>query len=116
MKSVLLILAAAVMALPLSAQVAKRGGRDSIGNGRPVDCLFDTPPRQRCTFYPRNGDGSFVLERGDGRLFYATRTGPDTMRFSISNRRASVDAGGFTRSRDDRACWVRRPDRRICAW
>ena len=117
MRSPLLMLACTVAAVPATAQdLAKRGGGDTIGNGRPVACLFHTPPRERCTFYPRNGNGSFVLKRGNGRLYYATRTGPDTMRFSVSDGRDSVDVGGYARSRDDRACWVRRPDRRICAW
>lgn len=115
MKPALLVLACVAIALPAAAQLAKRGSGDTIGSGRAVDCLIDAPPRQRCTFYPRNGDGSFVLKRADGRLFYATRAGPDAMRFSLSDRRRSIDLGGFVRSRDDRACWVRR-DRRICAW
>lgn len=115
MKAAPLILACTALALPAGAQVGKRGSSDTIGNGRLVACLFDAPPRQRCTFYPRNGDGSFVLERADGRLFYATRAGRDAMRFRIGSERSSADAGLFTRSRDDRACWVRR-DRRICAW
>ena len=96
----------------------RHGGRDTIGAGRPVACVIDAPPRRQCTFYPRNRDGSFVLEsRADGgRLYYATRTGANTMRFELSEGgRASVDLGVFARSRDDRACWVRR-DRRICAW
>ena len=117
MKSALLVLACAVYALPGAAQVAKLGGRDTIGNGRAVDCLIDTPPRQRCTFYPRNADGSFVLESraNGGRLYYATRAAADAMRFEVSDGARSTSLGTFTRSRDDRACWVRR-DRRICAW
>lgn len=114
-KSALLVLSFVLSVLPAHAQLAKRGARDTIGQGRPVDCLFDAPPRQRCTFYPRNGDGSFVLERADGRLVYLTRTGAQAMRVSVSNGRSSADVGTFTRSRDDRACWVRQ-DRRICAW
>ena len=115
MKECSLILACAALASSAGAQLAKRAGHDTIGNARPVSCLFDAPPRQRCTFYPRNGDGSFVLERADGRLFYATSAGADAMRFRIGSERLSADAGLFTRSRDDRACWVRRRHR-ICAW
>ena len=108
-----------LIAVALTGGVASAQHRrgDTIGDGRPVDCLFDAPPRVRCTFYPRNGDGSFVLEHraGGGRLYYATRVGPNAMRFEVSDGRRSTDIGVFARSRDDRACWVRR-DRRICAW
>lgn len=104
------------LAIALTPSVTgARHRRDTIGDGRPVDCLIDTPPRQRCTFYPRNGDGSFVIQTRGGRDYYATRTGRDTMRFEVSDGSRSVDIGAFTRSRDDRACWVRR-DRRLCAW
>ena len=116
----LVIVCAALAAGAASGQsgLAKRGGRDTIGNGRPVDCLIDTSPRARCTFYPRNANGSFALEsraRG-GHLFYATRIGTDSMRFEDwDGGSTTINLGIFTRSRDDRACWVRR-DHRICAW
>ncbi|WP_425230477.1 hypothetical protein [Sphingomonas sp.] len=87
----------------------------TMGRGRPASCLVDTPPRERCTFYPRNGDGSFAIQTSIGR-YYANRAGPDAIQVDFDNGARMVDQGVFTRSRDDRACWVRRPDRRICAW
>lgn len=89
--------------------------RDTIGRGRPATCLVDDPTRARCTFSPRNGDGSFMIDTAAGRYLF-DHVGPDRMSVDYDNGARFVRQGEFVRSRDDRACWVRRPDRRICAW
>lgn len=108
------LVAGVALVSPASAQRRDADG-GTIGKGKPARCLIDDPTRERCTFYPRNGDGSFAISTSLGR-YYATRLGPNVMQFDYDNGARMVDQGRFVRSKDDPACWVQRPDRRICAW
>lgn len=84
--------------------------------GKAATCLIDDPEKTACTFIPRNGDGSFSIITQYG-TYNATKVGQDTMDFAFDNGARAVEQGLFTRSRDDRACWIQKEDsRRICVW
>ena len=112
------ILAGLLLAQVLSAaghaqQRDRNGG--TIARGKPAVCLVDQPERERCVFFPRDGDGSFAIRTSAGS-YYANRIGPNRMSIGYDNGAGMVPQGVFVRSKDDRGCWVQKPDRQICAW
>jgi hypothetical protein len=107
------VFAIAVVATVASATVP--ADAQTRARGKAATCLVDDPEKVPCTFIPKNGDGSFSIITKWG-TFHATKVGPDTMDFLFENGR-EVEQGLFTRSRDDRACWIQKEDaRRICVW
>lgn len=132
MKWILVLAAASALTAPAAAQVKDSHGNPlhvgqpakgsisdynggTIGRGRSAECVVDDEPRTVCTFFPRNGNGSFAIDV-DGRVYYADllRTGQITVDYDNGAR--MVPQGRFVRSKRNRACWVQGTTRRICVY
>lgn len=112
----ILTAALATLSLPAGAQVKDGDGNElhlgrplkpiadynggTISKGRAAQCVLDGGPRKVCTFYPRNGDGSFAIDV-DGRAFYADKTSPERVVVDYDNGARMVPQGAFTRSKRD---------------
>lgn len=121
----------AALSLPAGAQVKDGNGNElhvgrplkpladynggTISKGRAAQCVLDSDPRKVCTFYPRNGDGSFAIDV-DGRAYYADKTSPTRVVVDYDNGARMVPQGAFTRSKRDPACWVQGSSRKICVY
>lgn len=127
----LLALSLTALALPAGAQVKDSHGNEltvgrplkpvadynggTISKGRAAQCRIDDGARRVCTFYPRNGDGSFAIDV-DGLAYYADKTSPSQVVVDYDNGARLVSQGLFTRSKRDPACWVQGTSRRICVY
>ena len=105
---VLMIVAASTLTLVGSPSHSKTAA------GKAAICQSDGP-KAHCTFIPRNGDGSFTIVTSDGSYDF-DKAGQDSMSVSFNNGARMVDQGIYTRSRDDRACWVQKGEGRFCVW
>nr|WP_314469132.1 hypothetical protein [uncultured Novosphingobium sp.] len=122
---------AAALSAPAGAQVKDSHGNElhvgsplkpvadydggTVSKGRPAQCVLDGDPRKVCTFYPRNGDGSFAIDV-EGRAYYADKTAPNRITVDYDNGARMVPQGAFTRSPRDPACWVQGASRKICVY
>lgn len=87
----------------------------TIRAGRPAKCVLDSDAPKVCTFYPRNGDGSFAIDV-EGMAYYADKVSPGEIIVDYDNGARLVPQGRFTRSKRDPACWVQGSDRKICVY
>ena len=125
-----LVCSAAFVASVVSAQVKDGAGNDlrvgqpskpakdfdggTISTGRAAKCILDTDAPKVCTFYARNGDGSFAIDV-DGLAYYADKVSPNSVVVDYDNGARMVLQGSFTRSTRDPACWVQ-GSRKICVY
>jgi len=99
--------------LPVKPMADFDGGR--IGTGHPAKCVLDAEAPAVCTFYPRNGNGSFAIDLA-GRAYYADKSSAAEITVDYDNGARMVPLGKFTRSRRDPACWLKGAERRICIY
>lgn len=96
-----------------------------IGTGRRAKCIIDDDYGPiDCAFYPRNGDGSFVIQTTSG-VHWATKISPSKIDVwaigKHSGRIRKLHMGVYERSRKEPACWYL-PDstpsmpQRICVY
>jgi hypothetical protein len=99
--------------LPTQPTADFNGGR--ISRGRPARCVLNTDAPRVCTFYPRNGDGSFAIDV-DGSAYYAEKASADQIDVDYDNGARMVPQGAFIRSVKDPACWLHGSSRKICIY
>lgn len=99
--------------LPLKPTPDYNGG--TISAGRPAKCVLDSDTPAVCTFYPRNGDGSFAIDV-TGMAYYADKVSPSEIVVDYDNGARMVPQGSFTRGKRDPARWIQGSDRKICIY
>ena len=99
--------------LPLKPVPDYDGGM--ISKGRAAKCVIDNEPAEVCTFYARNGNGSFAID-ATGMAYYADKLSANQIDVDYDNGARMVPQGIFTRSTKDAACWVQRSKRKICVY
>lgn len=87
----------------------------TISRGRAAKCVIDTDAPKVCTFYPRNGNGSFAIDV-DGLAYYADKLTPTKIDVDYDNGARMVSQGSFSRSPRDPACWIQGSTRKICVY
>jgi len=87
----------------------------TVGTGRSAKCVVDSDAPEVCTFYPRNGNGSFAIDIA-GMAYYADKMAASEIVVDYDNGARMVPQGSFTLSRKDPACWLQGAERRICVY
>lgn len=87
----------------------------TISRGRAAKCVVDNDEPKLCTFYPRNGNGSFAIDV-DGLAYYADKVSPTRIDVDYDNGARMVPQGSFARSSRDPACWIQGTKRKICVY
>lgn len=87
----------------------------TISRGRAAKCVIDNDAPKVCTFYPRNGNGSFAIDV-DGLAYYAEKLSPTKIDVDYDNGARMVPQGSFSRSSRDPACWIQGNSRKICVY
>jgi hypothetical protein len=87
----------------------------TISRGRAAKCAVDTDAPKACTFYPRNGNGSFAIDVG-GLAYYAIKLSLTKIDVDYDNGARMVPLGSYTRSSRDPACWLQGASHKICVY
>jgi hypothetical protein len=87
----------------------------TISRGRPAKCVVDADVPEACTFYPRNGNGSFAIDVG-GFAYYAMKLSSTKIDVDYDNGARMVPQGSYTRSSHDPACWLQGSKNKICVY